>query len=206
MSGKVKKKSKPRDQFIENMANPDVKNQTEAYQDAYGCDEATARVNASRLLANANILESINNRKKEVAKHAKVTPEQVIGATALRAFATIDDAFDDDGNFSMKKARETGAVHLIKKITRARNKFGVTVSVEFYSNETAQDKLGNYLGLEKAPQANSPEIDAARALLDSLVNEKGYTRNKAIKVVLEAAKLNGVELSEEDILDADTIG
>lgn len=50
--------------------------------------------------------ERIEERKREVAKHANVTAAQIIGATALRAFATIDDAFDENGDFSITKARD----------------------------------------------------------------------------------------------------
>lgn len=91
---------------------------------------------------------TIEKRKEEALRYSYITPQMIIGATALRAFASIDDAFDDNGNFDIKKARRTGAIHLIKKIER--NKYGF--KVEFYDNANAQDKLGNYLGMENAPK------------------------------------------------------
>lgn len=106
---------------------------------------------AARLLQQRNIVDAIENRKRLAAEFCNITPEQIIGATALRAFATIDDAFDENGNFDIKKARKTGAIHLIKKL----EKTPVGFKVEFYSNESAQEKLGNYLGLDKAPEANN---------------------------------------------------
>lgn len=106
---------------------------------------------ADRLLKQQEIVDAIERRKTLAAKFCNVTPEQIIGATALRAFATIDDAFDSEGNFDIAKARRTGAIHLIKKLEKTQSGF----KVEFYSNETAQEKLGNYLGLDKAPESNN---------------------------------------------------
>lgn len=51
----------------------------------------------------------------------------------------------------------------------------------------------------------SPEIEAARGLYESLV-ESGLQPKQAVKKVIQGAKLNGFELTETDILDADTIG
>lgn len=101
--------------------------------------------------------KSVKERKKAALEHCEVTPEMVMGATALRAFATIDDAFDENGNFSIQKARETGAIHLIKSIEHTRYGHKVT----FYSNADAQDKLGNYLGMEKAPTENA-DVESLR--------------------------------------------
>lgn len=95
----------------------------------------------------------IEKRKKLAVEFANVTPEMIIGATAMRAFASIDDAFDEEGNFDIQKARETGAIHLIKKLEKTQHGW----KVEFYDAASAQDKLGNYLGMEIAPKENSDE-------------------------------------------------
>lgn len=209
---RVKQKRMPRkrlpknqEKFIENMANPKFKSQTEAYQDAYGCDADSARKHAPRMVANGVILERIEERKREVAKHANVTAAQIIGATALRAFATIDDAFDENGDFSITKARETGAIHLIKKMSRKHTKEGIDVSVEFYSNESAQDKLGNYLGLEKAPQQFTPEISVALKNYRELV-ESGLSKEEALKQIVELMEKTGVKVTEDEILKAELVG
>ena len=206
MVERKKRLSKRQERFVDNMANPAIKSQTQAYQEAFGCEYDSAKVEASRSLTNPNVLARIEERKKEVAKYANITAAQVIGATALRAFATIDDAFDEEGNFDIRKARLTGAIHLIKKISRIPTKEGVKTTVEFYSNETAQDKLGNYLGLEKAPQQNCPpELLAAKAFFDSLI-EQGKTQQEAIKEVIQGAKIYGFDFSVDEILNASIIG
>ncbi len=52
----------------------------------------------------------------------------------------------------------------------------------------------------------SPEIRAAKSLYVDLIEKGGLTKEKAIARVLEVVKLSGVELTEDDILDADNIG
>lgn len=133
--------------FVENMAKPNMAKSTAAKLAGY----TKGGVEADRLLRQRKIVDAIEARKKLAAEFCHITPEQIIGATAMRAFATIDDAFDEEGNFDIKKARETGAIHLIKKLEKTPTGF----KVEFYSNQAAQEKLGNYLGLDKAPEANN---------------------------------------------------
>jgi phage terminase small subunit len=152
--------TKKAEKFADAMANPDVESNAAAAIEA-GYEPNSASVTASVLLKNPNVQDRIEKRKAEVAKHANITDAQVIGATALRAFATIDDAFDERGYFDITKARETGAIHLIKKIHRTHTKYGENIAVEFYSNESAQDRLGAYLGLEKQPGDNPANIQRA---------------------------------------------
>lgn len=148
--------------FIDAMAIPGMDAHTAKIisKDGEEVNAATAKKQARRLQAR------IEERKKIAARMANVTPEMVIGATAMRAFATIDDAFDEDGNFDIRKARETGAIHLIKKLEKTQSGW----KVEFYSNESAQDKLGNYLGLEKAPQENN-DVDSLRAGVEAVARK-----------------------------------
>ena len=50
----------------------------------------------------------------------------------------------------------------------------------------------------------TPEIEAAKNLYE-LLREKGLTKKAALKKVLSAAKTNGIDLTEDDILNADSI-
>lgn len=50
-----------------------------------------------------------------------------------------------------------------------------------------------------------PEIEAARALYETLL-EKGLPAPKALRETLRAAKVNGFDLSPDDVLNADIIG
>lgn len=146
--------------FVENMAKG-MSQATSAQLAGY----PRAGIEANRLLAQPHIVQAIENRKYLAAEFAHVTPEQILGATAQRAFASIDDAFDDEGNFDIKKARRTGAIHLIRKLEKTENGF----KVEFYSNEKAQEKLGNYLGLDKAPESNN-DIASLKLAIDEVAS------------------------------------
>lgn len=159
----------------------------------------------ARTLVERRFKKRIAQRKKEAALHAKVTPEMVIGATAMRAFASIDDAIDDEGNFSIEKARETGAIHLIKKYEK---KADGTVRVEFYSNADAQDKLGNYLGMEYAPKDNSDHMSLKSGVDEvarQIAAEEGATevtfahRQLAWQHVRKWAEENRSKYSQETI-------
>lgn len=145
--------------FVTNMAKPQISKQTAAKIAGYERGGAEA----DRLLSQRHIVDAIERRKTLAAEFCRVSPEQIIGATALRAFATIDDAFDENGDFDIQKARETGAIHLIKKLERTQHGF----KVEFYSNETAQEKLGNYLGLDKAPESSN-DVTSLKLAIDEV--------------------------------------
>lgn len=126
------------------------------------------------------MLETIKRRKQEAAEFAQVTPEMILGSTAIRAYSSIDDCLDKHGNLDIEKARRTGAIHQIKKLSKTETKYGTNIHIEMYSNESAQDKLGNYLGMEKAPQQ---------------VNQKESLRAGIEEVARAIA--NGEEPSEE---------
>lgn len=157
--GAKKKLSQRQAKFIENMAKPGITQQRAAHLAGY----PRGGPEAARLMKDARIVERINARKTLAADLCHITPEQIIGATALRAFATIDDALDEHGNFDIKKARETGAIHLVKKLEKTQ--FGF--KAEFYSNETAQEKLGNYLGLDKAPESSN-DVTSLKLAIDEV--------------------------------------
>lgn len=99
---------------------------------------------------NRVLREHIDERKKLALQFCDVTPEMVIGATAMRAFGSPDGAFDEHGRFNMQLARDSGAIHLLKKLKMTRS----GLEAEFYSNESAQQQLANYMGMEIAPKPN----------------------------------------------------
>lgn len=135
----------------------------------------------------------IQERKRLAAQFHNVTPEDVIGATVMRAFASIDDAFDDDGNFDIQKARESGAIHLIKKLEKTR--FGF--KVEFYDAAAAQDKLGNYLGLERAPQQEAQDTTSLKSGIEVVAQTLAGEGNPITKAHLEEAWARVVEWANE---------
>jgi hypothetical protein len=147
------------ERFIENMSKPGISKHQAALQAGF----TRGNTEANRILKNPKIYQRIEDRKRLAAEFCGITPEAILGATALRAFASIDDAFDDHGNFDIQKARETGAIHLIKKLEK--NQFGF--KVEFYAADTAQERLGNYLGLDKAPADNN-DISSLRTAVEEV--------------------------------------
>lgn len=176
-----KKLTLRQERFVEAIVDPETKNQSEAAIIA-GFPDASARITASQMLSNPNILARIERRKAEMAEFANVHAGIVFGGTALRATATIDDALDEDGRFDIDKARETGVIHQIKRISRTPNKYGETVAIELYGKDAAQDKLGSYLGLEQMPRVNDQTI---QALVDAYVAkmiELGIDKDRAIEV------------------------
>lgn len=142
--------------FVEAMAHPQTKNQTQAAI-AAGCPPKTARITASKWLTKANILEAIRKRKRKVMEYAQVTPEEVLGFAAFQMRSSIADVLDDNGTFSLEKARATGAVDLIKKhketMKTFTNKDGnteeiKTVEVEMLTNQDARKEVAKYLILK----------------------------------------------------------
>lgn len=68
-------------------------NATQAYTDAgYAGRGSTARVNASRMLTNANMLAALAERRAQLATANDVTPERVIQEWARVAFFSLRQA------------------------------------------------------------------------------------------------------------------
>lgn len=131
---------------------------------------------------NKRLQVRIEERKRLAAEFANVTPEMVLGATAMRAFASIDEAYDENGQFDMKLARQSGAIHLIKKLETTQ--YGI--KAEFYSNETAQQQLANYMGMEFQPRENNdaPSLKAAvEAAAKAIALEMGVEVTHEIRVM-----------------------
>lgn len=151
----------------------------------------------------------INERKALAAQFAEITPEMVLGATAMRAFASIDDCFDEHGSFSMKLARESGAIHLVKKLKTTQ--YGL--EAEFYSNESAQQQLANYLGMEFQPKENNdtPSLKAgveasAKAIAEHMgVPVTHEIRVKAWEQVLRWIRESRAQYSEQAISEVDRL-
>lgn len=143
--------------FIENSATPGM-NKTQALTIANmnSGDPKNGRPNNHTHVQAYNrskiLRDHIEARKKECLEYTNVTPEMVMGAVAMRAFGSIDGAFDENGMFDIKRARDSGAIHLIRRLELKKDG---TFRVEFYSNESAQQQLANYMGMEKAPAENN---------------------------------------------------
>jgi len=196
---RVKKKSatkeltQQQEKFVNNIVKGE--NQTNAYQDAFpDSTRQAARTNAARLIAKDNIFDAVNKRKIQAAKNANITEAEVMGATAMIAFSSIEDAHDANGYFDYKKAVKTGAASLIKKISRTQTPHGENVSVEFYSKKDALDKLGEYLGMKQKERENAETLEKVVGAFQSWNedNPQATSEQKAVWVQ-RFAKGSGVE-------------
>lgn len=139
--------------FVEAMAHPHTKNQTQAAIEA-GCSPKSARITASKWLTKANILDAIRKRKRQAIESTHATIEEVIGAAVFQMRSSIDDVLDIDGSFSLKKARETGRIDLIKRlnestITDKRGNTKRVVQIEILSPADARREVAEYIGLKE---------------------------------------------------------
>jgi phage terminase small subunit len=144
--------------FVQNVASG--MNQTEAYQDAYPqVSYDVARVNASRLLTNANISAALQVRVQRNLSHAQTSHDEIIGSAVRQMRSSIDDVLNDEGFFDLEKARETGGIDFVKKLKITErvipgiNAKERTCEVEMYSSAEGRRDAANYTGLEKAPRS-----------------------------------------------------
>lgn len=207
---KVKQFTKQQEQFINAVVNPKVKSGAEAAR-ASGSPKKNARIQAAKWLTNPNIVQEIEKRKKELAEMAEVENAAVIGSAARSAFATIDDAFDDKGNFSIAKARATGAIDLIKSISRSPGKYGETVKVEFYSSADARKELADYLGVKQLPRENEQNLKRTIAAIEDylsnnpsaektwVINEFAAGRNVAVEDIYQHFGIVKVQENSKEV-------
>ena len=147
-------------------------NGTRAYKVAYPSvkKDETARVNASRLLTNANVKAYIQERQKEREKRTEITQDRVLRELALIAFAKASDyarvvekdamvevdgnmvpVLDEDGN--QVKYRTVEPI-LTDELTEDQKKAIAVIKkgrdgfeIKPYSKIQALELLGKHLGM-----------------------------------------------------------
>lgn len=105
-----------------------------------GYGEAGARVEAHRLLTNANIRAEIDRRLADQAMSAS----EVLARLADHARGTMADVLSPAGRgikIDLKKMMATGAIHRVKKYTRGADG---SVSIELYDAQAALGLLGKH--------------------------------------------------------------
>lgn len=189
-----RKPTHQQERFIEAMANPETKNHTQAAIIA-GCPPKNARITACQWLTNANISDEIQKRKERALAHHQVRIEEVIGSAAFQMRSSIDDLLDENGSFSIDKARLTGAIDLIKrhkeKTRTFKHKTGwtetvKTVEVEIMTNQDGRKEVANYIGLNRSNQMFSN-------LQKSLLDRVAYMR----EIVAARARDKNISYQEE---------
>jgi phage terminase small subunit len=196
---------KAQQQFVENMANPLVKNQTEAYMKAYQCSYDTARANASRLLAKACISEAIRHRKQCALEHAEVSAQEVLGSAVFQMRSSMADVLNDEGSFDLNKAKDTGAIDLLKKhkeTTRTIcDKEGgceviKTVEVEMLTNQDARKEVANYIGLQQFAPAQQSEVEKFARVARVVAEKDGVTVERVFGIMVNYDQIP-IEFQEE---------
>src|SRR5688572_17726258 len=155
--------------------------QTDAYQKAYPrSSRETARANASKKLADANIQEAVNFRKQIAAELAGISSESVLGALNEIAFASLGDIeFTNYGTIDWERARARGVDHLIKSIrVTVSTKGDVTTHYEMYSRMDALKELVECLGIKQKPRENDLEIDKIARAFKSWCNRYSHASDE----------------------------
>jgi phage terminase small subunit len=136
--------------FLEN----DGRNQTEAYMRAYPkASYDSARTNAARMLANANIQAEISSQIEGLLKKSKLTLEKrLFDFWMRRAFFDVKDILDYSGNFKepIETLGEKGLSVCIDQIKAKYNgRGGKYAEVVLADREKAADQLQKYIQMIK---------------------------------------------------------
>ncbi|MBS1793659.1 MAG: terminase small subunit [Acidobacteria bacterium] len=174
---KPKRKPTPRQKkFVEAMADPKTKSARQAALKA-GYAETTASVDAYRMLQKPHISEAIEARIKRAIAHSTVTPEEVLGSAVFNMRGSVNDLMDEDGFFDLKKARETGAIDLVKEIEFIEttdietNKREVKHKVKLESIAAARKEVANYIGLENFGDDQSGRLADFKRICNRIAEE-----------------------------------
>ncbi len=145
-----------------------------------GYAPTTAKVNMYKPLENTRILEAVGKRKAEALRSAQIDTAVIVGSLAEIATASLGDVLDENGDFSLEKARENGVDHLIKRLEKTirYDKEGCrtdTYKFEMYSRLEALNQLRDNFGMKQEPRPNShSEVESAIQDFISRAKEKGY--------------------------------
>lgn len=101
-----------------------------------GYAELSARVTASRLLTNANILEEIQERTKANAMGL----DEALSRLAAMGRADLGDWLSDDGAIDLAAMKRDGATYMIRKVKRTQ-KSGVSATGAEWNEVTAEVEL-----------------------------------------------------------------
>jgi hypothetical protein len=192
-SKKAKKLSPKHEKFAAEYLK--TNNATKAAK-AAGYEGSGIRVQAHRLLTNANILERIDRAKKR----SGITPEEVLGTLGQYLHSDITDLLDETGRFSLPIARENGVTGQIRKMRiKERELFSeagpigveTTYDLELYSALDAAKTLADIFGLKQMPRENEEDRRRKTRIYEQLVS----------KVIARAKAEANTELSREQAIE-----
>lgn len=149
-----------------------------------GYAPSTAKVTVYKMLENTRISEAVEKRKAEALKHAGMTTDAIVGSIAEIATSSLADVNPDDE--FLRKAKESGVDHLIKKVKVSYDKQGHVTSREYemYSRLDALDKLLDVRGARKQAAANPKDV-AKQALVDMRARFPELSEDAAKQIISE---------------------
>lgn len=142
-----------------------------------------AKVQAVRLLSNANVAAAVARGKAKAGTKLEITRDRVLKELARIAFSDLRRVVDfgPDG-VKLKEGSELAdddAV-AIESVGQSFNQYGPTVKVKLYSKTDALEKLAKHLGL----------FNEERSPLDALLDALPAEFSRAIRAAL-ASQLSG---------------
>ena len=178
---------------------------TDAYKRSGHKATKSAGIQASQKLNTPIIQEALEKRRAYFRSIADVDAKDIIGAQAEIAFASIEDAMDDEGVLDFAKAKENGSAKLIKKISRQQTKYGETVAVEFYSRTDALAQLADILGIKQKPRENDDTIQKWQTAMNQLMEQGVVETAQEAITLLKSVGFEGLNPSIEQSLITQTV-
>ena len=89
-------------------------NGTQAYKDVYECDDDTARVNASRLLTNANVIKYVEELQEEARKRHQITVDKTVGEALIPGIIAVAAIIAAVTYLSLRTKKKTEAEYANK--------------------------------------------------------------------------------------------
>lgn len=166
-------------------------NGTEAYLKVYPDSSSdTARANASRLLASANIREEVNRRLTD--KH--MGADEVLARLAEQAQGVIGNYVDDNGKVDFKRLKEDNKAYLIQGVEPTK----FSTKVQFPNSQTALLNIGKQHGLFSdrhiIETKVEKELDSILATLEEELSADDFQR---ILLRLTSGQAGGSEVAAE---------
>jgi hypothetical protein len=186
-----KKLNRRENRFIDEMANPKTKSVRQAGIKA-GYAAATASTIIYKKLEDTRISDAIQKRINRALSHTSVTAEEVLGSAAFNMRTSFDDLIDDDGYADLAKARETGAIDLIKEMeiveTIDLKTMHKTIrhKIKIESPASARKEVAEYLEkAAKLPIQTFTDEEIAKELFGRMIEKYGWNKTKALKGIKE---------------------
>lgn len=180
--------------FIEHYL--ETRNGVEAARRAgYKGEYAVLGVQAFENLKNPKIQTEIERRLKPFILSAN----GVLNLLSAHANGSMDMVLDLEGRFDLNKARENGAIRLIKKI-KLHKDTGTISEVELHDPQSASVHLGKYWKLFTERVEITDTREQAKSALSTILEETDLPQDKAVQIVAARFGISETELTTERIM------